>query len=307
MKNIIHRDATPARTRSFSGAALLAIFPLLAGAAQNDFFPTDLVALPDGGSTIAVYAAQQMLNGPWHNGVRLPFGGDARTNLLAIRASRGFSIGDQGQYAIAPVVVLSAADSETNAPLSGAVGKRASGIGDLRLGTAFWFHIDRANREYALASIMVVLPTGDYSPSQTLNIGENRVKTILSLGWMKTIRERWVMELVPEIAFFGDNTKFQSTHRLSQDTAYAVTGNLRYKFTPEVQGYVSAQLNRGGATQFDGVSYSSAPENTRLAVGGLWFTGEQSQIQLRYAQDVQARNGYRNEGELALRWSVFFK
>ena len=291
-------------------AALLAILPPLALAAQNDFFPTDFVALNDGKANVAVYAAQQSLNGPWKDGSPQAYASDGKTNLVAIRASRMFSFGENGQYTIAPVVVLSAADTQANAPLSNIVGKSASGFGDLKLGTAFWFHVDRVNRDYALASLFVSLPTGDYSDKQTLNIGENRVKGVLSIGWMKTLAERWVLELAPEVAFFGDNNRYYvypgAIKRLSQDIAYAATGSLRYKFLPTFHGYASAQVNRGGATQLDGQSHTGAPENTRLAVGALLFTADNSQVQLRYAQDVDAKNGFRNEGEVALRWSVFF-
>ena len=224
-----------------------------------------------------------------------------------------FAVGDEGQYTIAPIVVLNTADTTTESPLSNVVGKRASGTGDLRLGTAFWFHIDRVNRDYALASVFVSLPTGDYAPTQSLNIGENRVKAVLSLGWMKTLAQKWVLEMSPEVAFFGDNDRYYARttngagiFRLSQDVAYAATGSLRYKFTPTFHAYASAQVNRGGATQLNDQAYSGAPDNTRLAVGALLFTGNSSQVQLRYAQDVEAKNGFRNDGEVALRWSIYF-
>ena len=292
------------------GAAAIAILPSLALAAQNDFFPTDFVALSGGKMNVSVYAAYQSLNGPWKDGTRQTYASDLKTNLVAVRASRMYSFGDNGQYTTAPVAVLTTADAQAQTPLSTYLGKSASGIGDLRLGTAFWFHVDRVNRDYALASLFVSLPTGDYSEKQTLNIGENRVKGVLSLGWMKTLAERWVLEVSPEIAFFGNNDRYYvypgAIRRLSQDVAYAATGSLRYKFTPTFHGYASAQVNRGGATQLNGQAYNGAPENTRLALGALLFTGDSSQLQLRYAQDVDAKNGFRNDGEVTLRWSVYF-
>jgi hypothetical protein len=310
MKTITHRAKLAPPLRSLVATLLLAIVCPFSGAAQNDFFPTDYVALPAGTTNIAVYAVQQTLNGPWQDGARRAFAADAKTHLLALRVSRLFAVGEQDQYTIAPVMVLSTADSQASTPLSSFVGKTASGLGDLRLGTAFWFHADRVNRNYALASLFVVLPTGDYSSAQTLNIGENRVKTILSMGWMQTLNQRWVLELAPEVAFFGDNPDYRylnATKRLSQDIAYAATGSLRYKFTPSFHVYASAQLNRGGATQLDGDTYTGAPNNTRAMVGALLLTADNSQLQLRYAQDTQWSNGFRNEGEFALRWSVFFR
>jgi hypothetical protein len=298
----------PSTCRPTLIAVLLVIVPLSCDAAQSDFFPTDYVALENGQSSITGYAVRQTLGGPWKNDINLKYG-EATANLFAVRATRHFSVGDQGQYTVGPVVVLSGVDASASGTLA-LTNQPVSGFGDLRLGGAFWFHVDRANREYALAALLVSLPTGDYRASQQLNVGENRVKTVLSLGWMRPLGERWVFDLAPEIAFFGDNPQYRylgSNRRLSQDIAYAVTTNLRYKFTPGWHGYVSAQANGGGATQLDGSPYLGAPDNTRLALGTLLFTSENTQVQLRYAQDLQTSNGFRNTSEFALRWSVFIR
>jgi hypothetical protein len=297
----------PNRCRLLITAAVLAIVPLLSQAAQNDVYPTDYVALPDGQSTISMYALQQTISGPWLNGSDLKWG-RATVNQFAVRASRHFSVGDQGQYTVAPLVVLSALNASGTGLLN-VPNQPITGFGDLRLGGAFWFHVDRDKRDFALAALVVSLPTGDYLASRKMNAGENRTKAVLSLGWMKTLSEKWVFDLTPEVAFFGDNPNYKkvlSTVRLSQDVAYALTSNIRYKFTPEWHGYVSAQVNRGGATQTDGSPFFGAPDNTRLGLGTLLITGEHSQIHLRYAQDVQISNGYRNDGEFAVRLSVMF-
>lgn len=289
------------------GAALLAIASLPVGAAQNDLMlPTDYVSLPNGAMNVAAYAAQQTLSGPWKEG-SLQRPGEISTNLVAFRASRHFSVGDQGKYTIAPVAIITASESDANASLATVTGRHASGIGDLRLGTAFWFHSDHANREYVMAALLVSLPTGQYNPTQLLNIGENRRKTTLSFGLMQALGQRWVMDLAPEVAFYGDNTQYRSTRRLSQDTSYAVTGTLRYRATPDWHVYSSAQINRGGATEVNARASTGAPDNTRLAIGTLLFTGTGSQVQLRYARDVQTQNGFRNDGELVLRWSRVFQ
>ena len=277
-----------------------------AGAAQNDFqFPTDFVALPDGAVNVATYAVRQTLSGSWRGGVEYP-SGEVTTDMLALRATRHFSVGEGGKYTIAPIMVMSMADAETNVPALAASGRQASGFGDLRLGSSFWFHVDRANREFGMATLLFTLPTGDYKQGQALNVSENRWKAVLSLGWMQQLGRGWVLELAPEVAFYGDNDRYMATRRLSQDVAYAMTGTLRYRFTPEVHGYVTAQINRGGATQVNGRPAMDGPENTRLAAGVLLFAGGGHQLQLRYARDANIQNGFRNDGELVLRWSRVF-
>lgn len=307
----IQRTSTMGRrTRRRLGALLVTTATGSVLAAQNDQQPTDFISLPNGTTNLAIYSARQLVDGPWKNGAQIRQG-EGSTNLVALRVNRHFSLGTEGQYTIAPLMTLTAAQTHANASLVPLRGGEDAGMGDLRLGTAFWFHSDHVKREYVMGTLIVSLPTGSYTPTQAVNIGENRTKTILSLGWMQPLGSRWVLDLVPEIAFFGDNTAHIGLNRLghsrlSQDTAYAISGTLRYKTTQSIHWYGTAQMNRGGATQLNGAALTGAPDNTRLALGALVFSSDKSQIQLRYANDIEINNGVRNTGEVTLRWSTTF-
>ena len=286
--------------------ALATLAGTTAHGAQNDQLPTDLVALPDRSINVALYASHVALSGPWMNSVKLR-SGEGSTNLAVLRINRHYAFGENQKYSIAPVLVLSAADSDADSRLVLSSGRQASGPGDARMGAVLWFHKDEINREYANASIFVSLPTGEYEKANAVNIGENRVKVVLSSGWMQSLGSSWVLDLIPEVAIFGDNTHYLNNRRLSQDMAYAMTGMLRYKATPTLHWYTSAQWNRGGAIQVDGIQRTGAPENTRLALGTILFGSNNHMLQLRYSRDVQIENGYRNEGEFAIRWSTYFR
>lgn len=287
-------------------ALLCSLGSLTAHGAQNDQLPTDLVALPDGSINIALYAAHQPLSGPWLDGTKLR-SGEGSTQLGVLRVNRHFNLGANDQYTLAPVLVLTTAGSEANAKMVTLPGRESSGLGDVRLGAVLWFHKDDVNRQYGTVNLFFSLPTGDYEPAKAVNVGENRMKTIVSGGWMQPLGRQWVLDLIPEIAIFGDNTRYLNNRRLSQDVAYAMTGMLRYKATPTVHWYGSAQVNRGGETQVNGVPRTGAPDNTRLALGAILFGSNNNMLQLRYSRDVSIENGYRNEGEMAIRWSTFFR
>lgn len=287
-------------------AAVSGLCSLTAYSAQNDQLPTDLVALPDGSINVAVYASHQSLSGPWMDGAKLR-SGEGSVALGAFRINRHFAFGENKRYSIAPVLALTTASTEADATMVIPAGRESSGFGDVRLGSVFWFHKDDVNRQYANASVFFSLPTGDYDRTKAVNVGENRIKTILSMGWMQPLGSRWVLDLIPEIAFFGDNSRYLGNRRLSQDTAYAMTGMLRYKATPTLHWYTSAQINRGGETQLDGVRRTGAPDNTRLYLGAILFGSNNHMLQLRYSRDVQIENGNRNDGEMAIRWSTYFK
>lgn len=277
-----------------------------ASAAVNDIYPTDFIALPNGSLNVTIYAGHQKSSGPYTNGVRSP-AGEININQVVVRASRVFSVGPNDQYAWAPVMALSQANVNANATLGNSIfGPGASGMGDIRLGNAFWFHIDRPNRTYGLIGLFAILPTGDYDSTRILNVGENRRRYVLSAGWMQPIGGKWLMEVSPEIAVYGDNDQYLGNRVRSQDASYALTTFLRYRQSDAWQFYGGGQINRGGATQINGGNPTAGPDNTRLYLGTLFFTSPKNQWQLRYSKDVKVDNGFRADGELSLRYLVSF-
>jgi hypothetical protein len=224
---------------------------------------------------------------------------------VVLRASRVFALGENQQYAWAPVVVLGYADINTNSTLGTILpGSNASGMGDLRVGNAFWFHIDRPNRTYGLVSLFASFPTGEYNTSSALNVGENRVRYVLSAGWMQPIAGKWLIDVAPEVAIYGEDDRYLGTRVRTQDTSYALTSYLRYRQSDVLQFYGGAQINRGGATQATGIAPTGAPDNTRLYLGTMLFTSPKQQWQLRYSKDVQIQNGLRSDGEISLRYLI---
>ena len=275
-----------------------------ANAAVNDIYPTDFVALPSGSVNVTVYSGHQKFTGRYANGVRTE-AGEAIANQVVLRASRVFALGENQQYAWAPVVALGYADINTNSTLGTILrGSNASGMGDLRVGNAFWFHIDRANRTYGLIGLFAGFPTGEYNTSSALNVGENRVRYVLSAGWMQPIAGKWLIDVAPEVAIYGEDDRYLGTRVRTQDTSYALTSYLRYRQSDVLQFYGGAQINRGGATQVGGIQTTGAPDNTRLYLGTMLFTSPKQQWQLRYSKDVQIENGLRSDGEISLRYLI---
>ena len=273
-------------------------------AAVNDVFPTDYIALKDGTLNTALYLGHRRQQGPYVNGHKV-FDGSINSSLAAIRLSYHMDIGKN--YTFAPVAVMSWADTSSGpALLSRAIGDETKGLTDLRLGGTFWFHRNFDRREYAAVSLFAALPTGHYDERQILNPGENRWKWILSGGLMLPIGNRLVVDLSPEIAWYGDNNDYLVRHRLEQDTSYALTGYLRYKITPDFQLVTGAQINRGGATAIDGINQNNAPENTRLSLGILYLTPSRDQWQLRYSHDSGTEYGFKTTNEVILRLTSQF-
>ncbi len=286
----------------------LASMPAVSFAALNDIFPTDHIALPDGKKNVALYGLKQEGIGPYKNGSK-QLAGELDANLYALRVGKHFSFGENGQYTFGPLAVLSWGEGTTNTALKNVGIRDTSGYGDLRLGAAVWLEADRVNRRYTMFSASALLPTGTYDNTRVLNFGENRYRYVLAAGMMRSLDDRWVVDLMSEVAFYGDNPEYrtlQGLKRLSQDVSYAAGGILRYRLTPAFHLYGGAVFNAGGATQLNGNPNTGAPNNTRVNAGMMLLDAGKQQVQLRYGRDVSGDNGMRLDREIALRYSVFF-
>jgi hypothetical protein len=282
----------------------LTAFSLSAQAAVNDVFPSDYIALPDGSLNLTYYLSHREQDGPYKHGHKL-FDGRLNTNLAAIRISHHHQIGND--YTFAPIAVLSWANSESSdGVLSKLIGERASGLADLRLGGSFWIHQDRKNQQFAAISMIASLPTGSYQQDRILNIGENRWKWTLGGGLIWPLGDRWLIDAIPEVTWYGDNNDYKGNRKLEQDVSTALTGYLRFLITPQFQLITGAQINRGGATKINEVDQNNAPNNTRLSLGLLYLTPEKQQWQLRYSHDAAVDNGFLTADELTLRYALVY-
>ena len=280
------------------------LLPALAShAAVNDVMPGDYFPLQSGQTTLTVYAYDREFQGPYANG-RQTFDGHIDSTVLALRAARGFRVGDT---TVAGVAVLPWSDSRTApVPLATAMGAKAKGLSDLRLGLTAWLINDKATANYLGISGMLIAPTGDYDGRQVLNAGENRWRFIFSGGWQKDITPRFLVELSPEIAIYGDNNDYAGKRRLEQRTSYALTGYLRWRVTPTWHVHLGGQFNRGGETRINGVDQRNPANNDRVMAGMSWFLPEQQQVILRLARDMDIDNGFRTGHEILLRYQKGF-
>lgn len=289
----------------FAMLRFLSLFlPAAAGyAAVNDVLPGDYYPLQPGQITLAAYAYDRELQGPYAGGYKT-FDGRIDSTVLALRATRFFQVGDT---TLAGVAVLPWSDSRVSpAPLATALGDKAEGLSDLRLGLAVWLINDKATANYLGISGMLIAPTGDYDARQVLNAGENRWRYVLSAGWQKDITPRFLVELFPEIAFYGDNADYTGNHKLEQRTSHALTGYLRWRVSPAWHVHLGGQVNRGGETRINGVDQRNPANNERVMAGMSWFLPDQQQIILHIAQDTDIDNGFRTGREILLRYQKGF-
>ena len=279
------------------------LMPVVGYAAVNDILPGDYFPLQPGQKSLAVYAFDREFAGPYVAGRKL-LDGEVSSRVIALRGARAFQAGDTTLAAVA--VLPWSKTHAAPAPLAAAIGEQAKGFGDLRLGLTAWAINDKANANYLGLSGMVIAPTGEYDARQVLNPSDNRWRVILYAGWQKDITPKWLIELSPEFAWYGNNDDYLGQRKLEQRASYALTGYSRWRLSPAWHLHAGGQLNRGGETRIDGVDQNNPANNTRLMAGMTWFLPERHQLILRFARDVANDNGFRSTREVALRLQTVF-
>ncbi len=281
----------------------LSLLSLPARSAVNDVFPTDYATLPAGTTVVSMYGYYRKSEGPYVQGNKQL---DGKLDV-PIAALRLLTFNKLGGMTFAPMAILSwAAIKASPQALSNQIGSDAYGFGDLRLGATLWLIDDAQRQEYLGVTVTAILPTGSYDSNRALNIGENRWRLLLGGGWIKPLDDRVILEVWPEVVFYGNNNNFLGQNKLEQRQTYALTGTLRYHFTPAFQVFSSAQINRGGATTIGQVDQQDSANNTRASLGASYFTQGNQLWTLRYSRDTHIDNGFKTADELALRLLVFF-
>ena len=269
-------------------------------AAVNDALPADYVPLGAGASTFSVYAVNRQTVGPYKNGQKL-IDGTLNSQISVVRITHTLRLA--GNTVSLMGVLPWSQNSIGPAPLATALGQEATGFGDLRMGATGWLINNRESGEYLGVTGLLFFPTGNYIANQVLNAGENRHKFTLNAGWIRPLSTSYVLEVLPELAWFGDNTNYAGGRSLSQSAAYALSGYLRYRANPSWQWHLGAQINRGGATRINGIDQNNAPDNTRVMVGTTYLTDDKkTQWILRFAKDTEVKNGFATESEVLLRY-----
>jgi hypothetical protein len=270
-------------------------------AAVNDVVPTDYYPIRKNTTVVSFYGFHSNYKGPYSSGNAL-LNGEIVSYTGVLRVAKGINLFDMPTSIIG---VLPWTDLKVDQETKAILGDRSTGFADLRLGVTMWPINNIEKGSYLGITNMVVMPTGEYDKSQILNPGENRWKYIISGGWQKDINSKLIFELSPELVFYGDNNSYNNGKRLEKDVSFATTSYLRYRYDPKLHFHIGGQINTGGDNYIDGVK-SHAAKNTRISLGLTYFFPDWSQLLIRYSEDTKIDTGYKNEGELLLRYQYFF-
>ena len=275
----------------------------IVNAAVNEVIPGDYEAPAIGINLATLYLAERKMTGPYIGGHKLT--DETVTSLItAVKLTATVNIGG---YTVCPMIALPYSETKSNGDtMSAIIGDKSSGFADVVVGATGWLINDKEKNQYLAATVLLFAPTGEYNPQQLLNIGENRYKSTLNIGYIQKLSEDFRIELSPELALYGDNSNSLG-RKIEQNPSYALSTTVRYNQTPQLTLFGGFQQNYGGETIVDGVAQNDDTRMQKATAGMYYYTLGGTQILLRYAKEFGIQDGMRITDDFLLRFQWWFR
>lgn len=177
-----------------------------------------------------------------------------------------------------------------------------SGLADPILAMPMWF-IDQPERgRYLGFTPYLFLPLGEYDNDEALNLGENRWKLNLQLGYVEPLGERLSLDLAADVMFYGRNNHYGSGRwSQRQKPSYQYQGFLRYQLSEVVDLRAGLSWVDGGESRVEDLWLDDRQETGKWNLGFSWFFLPKTQVAATYGRDFAVENGFREDHRLNIR------
>ena len=113
------------------------------------------------------------------------------------------------------------------------------------------------------ASLIVILPAGQYDSTKVINLGTNRVSYKPELGLTLPVGERWHLDSYVGIWLFGDNTNYLGGTR-GQAPLLTTQVHLSYDLSRRAWAALDGTFYSGGRTRVNGIENPKRQNSTRI-------------------------------------------
>ncbi|SDI99845.1 Uncharacterized conserved protein [Pseudomonas flavescens] len=197
-----------------------------------------------------------------------------------------------------------------NARVAGNSLGSASGMGDPILGATLWLvnqpQAGASGRYFGITPLLTV-PWGHYDEHDSLNIGENRYKGDLQLGWVEPLAGRFAMEWYADAVVYGDNDDAgNGSQTLKQDPTYQLQANLRHDFNPSQRVALGYSASVGGKQYLDGGYLGQKTEVQQVRLEAQQMLGRTLQLSAQLTRDVKVEGGFQEALGVNLRALLLF-
>lgn len=290
---------TPSQT-SFVGHGLLAAaLALSASAAQAiDIDAGDYTALPEGTNVGLVYLQHAERGGLFSAGKQVPGNNGLDSDIGILRLIHFMKIGG---YTVDPQVLLPFGQLKGTGNMGPVLGQ-GSGTADVILAATVWTINEPENKRYLGITPFLIAPTGTYDSTKALNLGENRWKYALQVGFIQGVGEKLSFDLAADVTSYGSNNNANAAGQsLTQAPSYQVQGFVRYALSPTWDLRAGLSRTRTGETTLGGVSQGDAGTVDKMQLGTAVFVSPTTQLLASWGQDMSVENGFKEASRLNVR------
>ncbi|WP_027015724.1 transporter [Comamonas composti] len=270
---------------------------LLCGPARAvDIDAGDYTALPAGTTLGMVYYQHATRDKLYADGEKVAVRPRLSSDIGIVRGVHFMRLGD---YVIDPQFLLPFGRLSASRDIA-ALGSN-SGVGDLTLAATLWL-TEPGDKEHLGITPFIWLPTGQYERSNSLNLGENRWKAALQVGWIKPLGSRLTMDLAADVTVFGKNDDFgPGGATLKQKPQFQFQGLWRYHLSDASDLRLGLSYLNGGETRVNGQDQSDRQAATKISLGTGVFVTPKTQLVATVGRDLHVRQGFKENARINLR------
>ena len=140
------------------------------------------------------------------------------------------------------------------------------------------------------ASVLVVVPSGQYDPARLVNPGSNRWAFKPEIGISKP-KGRWTFEGMGGAWFFGANNSFLGNSIRAQKLMASFQGGVIYTLRRRMWLSGNATFYSGGSTVINDKANEDRQKNARIGATFSFPLNQQQSIKIAWAKGVTTRIG----------------
>lgn len=253
-----------------------------------DLQPGDLVPMPSGTSLVQFAYGDLERNDLYSNGNKVSNAPKVATQLYQLRFIHYTSLVD------IPIVfyVQQPWGNMQSSGLSGGA-QNASGYSDTTLLLGTWPYANKETNTYLGMGAYYQAVTGSYNNRKSINLGENRDRAALQVGFQTRFFDRLDWMVAADVTRFGTNEAYGASNMsLTQNRLYTMQTGINYILSPESALGLTLFHTYGGETSLNGVSRHDETRLNRFMVTGTYRLPQyKSVVNLHYGRDLDTLNG----------------
>ena len=277
-----------------------------------DLQPGEIAAPPRAGIKLAQYSYQYSQRGDFYrSGDKAYRDSEMKTSSYTLRLGSTFEIANMPavwyvQSDIRNMQVDFVTPKTTAAKAAGMDVNGDVGGSDTSLLFAVWPYADRVAKKYLGLAAYLIVPTGAYSHDRLFNVGENRYKTALQVGYQTQLTDPLSLMVAFDGVFFGDNDRYTALdYKLKQDHLYTLQTGLKYNLNQRYSVGLAYFHSFGGETQINSVE-----QNDRVSLQRYQVTAQGDfnfgRLTMHYGSDIKTQSGMVEDHRLIMRYTSFF-